>query len=250
MTNFQADQTFLVEIWLFCIQIHGCWAQIYHQLNEGIFYIFVLIPDYVSTSFRARNKSLQVVIHTCKPRFFTIEPRLWENQCYRGFRQRRLHKAFEVSAGSFWKQKLLELKFGFSKALGIYLIQWSQIQNADQLRGHREADLRLCFRKCKISVFSQALRVTYNWIQYPLLRGMSMMVLRDIINTVTRTYKSKIINGRPRECHNKKVQPIPSTKRKRNLHETETTKLHVNNSRKTSSLFPNRGSWSTTAYNK
>ena len=52
----------------------------------------------------------------------------------------------------------------------------------------------------------------------------------------------KIINGRPRECHNKKVQPIPSTKRKRNLHETETTKLHVNNSRKTSSLFPNRGS--------
>ena len=55
----------------------------------------------------------------------------------------------------------------------------------------------------------------------------------------------RIINGRPRECHNKKAQPIP-----RNLHETETTKLHVNNSRKTSSRFPNRGSWSTTAYNK
>ena len=34
------------------------------------------------------------------------------------------------------------------------------------------------------------------------------------------------------ECHNKKAQPIPSTKRKRNLPETETTKLHVNNSRK------------------
>ena len=45
-----------------------------------------------------------------------------------------------------------------------------------------------------------------------------------------------------RECHNKKAQSIPSTKRKRNLPKTETTKLHVNNSRKTSSLFPNRGS--------
>ena len=61
---------------------------------------------------------------------------------------------------------------------------------------------------------------------------------------------TKIINGRPRECHNKKAQSIPSTKRKRNLPKTETTKLHVNNSRKTSSLFPNRGSWSTTVYNK
>ena len=62
--------------------------------------------------------------------------------------------------------------------------------------------------------------------------------------------KLKIINGRPRECHNKKAQSIPSTKRKRNLPKTETTKLHVNNSRKTSSLFPNRVSWSTTIYNK
>ena len=53
--------------------------------------------------------------------------------------------------------------------------------------------------------------------------------------------RCKIINGRPRECHNKKAQSIPSTKRKRNLPKTETTKLHVNNSRKTSSLFPNRG---------
>ena len=49
---------------------------------------------------------------------------------------------------------------------------------------------------------------------------------------MTKQETSKIINGRPRECHNKKAQPIPSTKRKRNLHETETTKLHVNNSRK------------------
>ena len=33
----------------------------------------------------------------------------------------------------------------------------------------------------------------------------------------------------PGECHNKKAQSIPSTKRKRNLPKTETTKLHVNN---------------------
>ena len=34
----------------------------------------------------------------------------------------------------------------------------------------------------------------------------------------------KIINGRPRECHNKKAQSIPCTKRKRNLPKTETSK--------------------------
>ena len=80
----------------------------------------------------------------------------------------------------------------------------------------------------------------------PLWKG----ITANILCVLFRFCLLKIINGRPRECHNKKVQPIPSTKRKRNRHETETTKLHVNNSRKTSSHFPNRGSWSTTAYNK
>ena len=31
----------------------------------------------------------------------------------------------------------------------------SENKGADQLRGHREADLRLCFRICKKPVFSQ-----------------------------------------------------------------------------------------------
>ena len=31
----------------------------------------------------------------------------------------------------------------------------SENNGADQLRGHREADLRLCFRICKKPVFSQ-----------------------------------------------------------------------------------------------
>ena len=44
------------------------------------------------------------------------------------------------------------------------------------------------------------------------------------------------MEGPPRECHNKIAQPIPSTKRKRNLPETETTKLHVNNSKKKQAL--------------
>ena len=30
----------------------------------------------------------------------------------------------------------------------------SENKGADQLRGHREADLRLCFRLCKLLVFS------------------------------------------------------------------------------------------------
>ena len=32
---------------------------------------------------------------------------------------------------------------------------YSETKGADQLRGYREADLRLCFRICKIPVFSE-----------------------------------------------------------------------------------------------
>ena len=31
----------------------------------------------------------------------------------------------------------------------------SENKDADQLRGYREADLRLCFRPCKLLVFSR-----------------------------------------------------------------------------------------------
>ena len=50
----------------------------------------------------------------------------------------------------------------------------------------------------------------------------------------------KYLYGRPRECHNKIRQPFPCTQRKKKVLRTETTKLCVNRSRKTSSLFPNR----------
>ena len=40
------------------------------------------------------------------------------------------------------------------KVEGLYYL-CSENKGADQLRGHREADLRLCFRICKKPVFSQ-----------------------------------------------------------------------------------------------
>ena len=46
------------------------------------------------------------------------------------------------------------LKFGIKKVEGSYYI-CSENKGADQLRGYREADLRLCFRICKKPVFSR-----------------------------------------------------------------------------------------------
>ena len=45
------------------------------------------------------------------------------------------------------------LKFRIKKVEGSYYL-CSENKGADQLRGYREADLRLCFRKCKMLVFS------------------------------------------------------------------------------------------------
>ena len=36
-----------------------------------------------------------------------------------------------------------------------YMYPCSENKDADQLRGYREADLRLCFRPCKLLVFSR-----------------------------------------------------------------------------------------------
>ena len=47
------------------------------------------------------------------------------------------------------------LKFRIYKVEGLYYLS-RQNKGADQLRGHREADLRLCFSHiCKTFVFSQ-----------------------------------------------------------------------------------------------
>ena len=45
------------------------------------------------------------------------------------------------------------LKFRILKVVGLYYL-CSENKGADQLRGYREADLRLCFRICKTLVFS------------------------------------------------------------------------------------------------
>ena len=45
------------------------------------------------------------------------------------------------------------LKFRIQKVEGSYYL-CSEKRGADQLRGYREADLRLCFRICKTLVFS------------------------------------------------------------------------------------------------
>ena len=45
------------------------------------------------------------------------------------------------------------LKFRIKKEEGLYY-PCSENKGADQLRGHREADLRLCFRICKTLVFT------------------------------------------------------------------------------------------------
>ena len=45
------------------------------------------------------------------------------------------------------------LKFQIKKVEGLYY-PCGKNKGADQLRGYREADLRLCFRICKTLVFS------------------------------------------------------------------------------------------------
>ena len=66
-----------------------------------------------------------------------------------------------------------DLKFWIMKVEGLsYLC--SENKGADQLRGYREADLRLCFRKCKMLVFSQ--RGSYeNYLIQTLLRADSVI---------------------------------------------------------------------------
>ena len=53
-----------------------------------------------------------------------------------------------------WPQKMARgMKFRIKEVEGLYY-PCSENKGADQLRGNREADLRLCFRICKNPVFS------------------------------------------------------------------------------------------------
>ena len=57
------------------------------------------------------------------------------------------------------------LKFWMWEVEGLYYL-CSENKGADQLRGHREADLRLCFRICKMPVFSQEAHIWAWWLSW------------------------------------------------------------------------------------
>ena len=62
------------------------------------------------------------------------------------------------------RSRLVAGKFGFKK-LRILYYQCSKNKDADQLRSYCEADLRLCFRICKMLVFSVILKIIINdWV--------------------------------------------------------------------------------------
>ena len=50
------------------------------------------------------------------------------------------------------QKRARDLKFRIKEVEGLYYL-CSENKGADQLRGYREADLRLCFRICKKPVF-------------------------------------------------------------------------------------------------
>ena len=75
----------------------------------------------------------------------------------------------------------------------------SENKGADQLRGHREADLRLCFRLCKLLVFS----CTGSYID-----GKNTTTLHKILlNNATAT-ELRLIKGRDFIIENKTKIPF------------------------------------------
>ena len=59
-----------------------------------------------------------------------------------------------------------DLKFRIKEVEGLYY-RCSENKDADQLRGYREADLRLCFRICKNPVFHIAAQFVPDLVRYP-----------------------------------------------------------------------------------
>ena len=67
------------------------------------------------------------------------------------------------------------LKFFIQEGEGLYY-PCSENKGADQLSGHREADLRHCFRICKSPVFSRTWFKLYQLI-YSILNGIESIYL-------------------------------------------------------------------------
>ena len=53
----------------------------------------------------------------------------------------------------------------------------SENKDADQLRGYREADLRLCFRPCKLLVFSRTGSTVFDFSMVVILKIMHLLSL-------------------------------------------------------------------------
>ena len=58
----------------------------------------------------------------------------------------------------------------------------SENKGADQLRGYREADLRLCFRKCRLLVFSRggSLIISISYQYNNKVGDISLCLLKDM----------------------------------------------------------------------
>ena len=84
------------------------------------------------------------------PRYYYViyEPRRQKNRSS-GFPTRS-----DTNRAVLPLQRARGLKFSIKKAEGLYYPS-GENKGADQLCGHRKADLRLCFRICKIPVFSR-----------------------------------------------------------------------------------------------
>ena len=54
----------------------------------------------------------------------------------------------------------------------------SENKDADQLRGYREADLRLCFRPCKLLVFSRIGSYVSQMVRYIFLEPVMFRVYK------------------------------------------------------------------------
>ena len=70
----------------------------------------------------------------------------------------------------------------------------SENKDADQLRGYREADLRLCFRPCKLLVFSRTGSFcTILGIQNVLIKSKEVSRLIDLINECIMNTEADIL---------------------------------------------------------
>ena len=84
----------------------------------------------------------------------------------------------------------------------------SENKDADQLRGYREADLRLCFRPCKLLVFSR----TGSFVNStPGLHLASVVDIKLLLCVAYQRKRTIVQVGKIRKRRNQKKIPTPKT---------------------------------------